>query len=147
MKLHEWLQIAIGNEIEAADVYDRIAQKSEPEIAGIARIFMGEELSHIERIGAIKNSIREFDGELSADMLALAAPNDKTKQSFDEELSFMSRKELFLFALKGEKESIELYSELEKLFEKGSQEQALFEKLAAEEQKHMFFVLQQLHGL
>lgn len=147
MNLYEWLQTAIGNEKGAAGVYGRIAQKSDPDIASIARVFQEEELSHAERISVIVNGIKESDLVLSTDMPNEALIKTKNESLSDDELNFMNRKELFLFALKGEKESIELYGELEKLFGKGSKEGELFGKLAAEEKNHMFFVLQQLHEL
>lgn len=65
----------------------------------------------------------------------------------NKKLDLSSEKEFFGFALQVEKNSVEIYTELLRIFEPDSQSYKNFEELIKEERKHMLYILNRLYEL
>lgn len=56
-------------------------------------------------------------------------------------------KDFFGFALQLERNSVELYTKMQELFEHGSDDHRMFGNLVGEEKKHMLFILNKLYEM
>lgn len=134
-------------EKDAGNIYDIISNKSEGEISEVASIFRKQEIIHAERIQILGEKHRDKEVSIRSEIMYLPEYSLQSERISEDTLNFSTRKELFLFALRGEKDSILLYSEFGKEFDVGSDENIFFEKLANEERGHMYYILQKLHEL
>jgi rubrerythrin len=147
MNLIKYINKFIEMEEDAAWLYEKIAELSDSEIAKIARNYKEEEIRHKEviknmAVSLYNDEIAVDENEISADKLSL-----RSSKYVESELAINSRKDFFLFALQGEKESVSMYNEFLKYLKESTKEHSVFTKLIEEEKQHMYFLLRVLHDM
>lgn len=148
MTLRDLLKALIDTEDSASEIYEEIAKRSNGEIVDISLMFAKEEKSHSKRIGALLQILNDANDIVPMEIsLLLKQFRTLNEKIYTEEVQLATRKELFLYALQMEKDSIVFYQEIEKLFEQFLEGKRLFTQLVEEERKHMYFILMKLHEL
>lgn len=146
MKLREYVEKLIQMELDAAKLYEEIEQVTSEEIAVAARTFKEEEYSHADILKKIFLNLPPE--ELSKEVNSSSVNDHELNSSIEaEDESLQNRKNFFLFALQGEKDSLELYGKLKRLFKDDETLSKTFDNLLLEERKHMYFILKNLHEM
>jgi len=146
MNLLECLEIFVEQEKKAAYVYELIEYKSEGEISKIASKFKHQEQTHIKTLKQLTESILGKDIIIN-DNLKEIVESHKDNVSVINVLSFENRKELFLYALQNEKDSIYQYEQFQRSFNTNEEISFVFETLLKGENQHMYVILEILHDL
>ncbi|WP_353893638.1 hypothetical protein PRVXH_000390 [Proteinivorax hydrogeniformans] len=144
MNLKDCLKHFIHLELEAAKVYEKIAEHSEGEIAQVAKTFQNEEAVHAQRLEELLASKETISNQtVNEELLLLPRYGSELETS----TKLDTRKQLFTFALQAEKDSILMYQEIANQLPESSALYQFFNDLIKEERDHMFFILKKLHEL
>lgn len=146
MKLSEYVEKLIQMELDAAKLYEEIEQVTSEEIAAAARTFKEEEYSHATILKKIFLNLPPEELSKEVDSISVDAYESNSNTVAQDE-NFQNRKNFFLFALQGEKDSLELYGKLKRLFKDDETLSQTFDNLLLEERKHMYFILKNLHEM
>lgn len=147
MKFYDYIDKFIDLERKASNVYEKIKLNSPEKIANIAETFSKEELKHVEWLEGLKQSIPDNEVEINEEFYYISDFNFKSVDSKGSEFKVETEKDLFLFSLQMEKNSILMYSEFKNNFPTESDEYELFKRIIDEERSHMFLILKVLHDL
>lgn len=130
--VNDIIQFAIINEQNAAELYDRYAEKVNSESTKELLKYMANmERSHEERLKALYENKSEFD---SGQPLDLVIDSYRVPTVLNDDSSI---NEVFKFAIESEQKAFELYSALSKA-DFNEKTKAFFNNLAGDEQKHRF---------
>lgn len=147
MNLLLCIERLVEMELDGAKIYEEIANFSPEEISKVAFTFKNEEFKHAK---LLKDMGREVENiRLPADFEKFYDKelNLRSSKYGNDELKFSERKDFFMFALKGEKESISIYEKIKEVFALDSKGYNLMDKLIKEEKNHMYFLLKILHDM
>ncbi len=121
------IEFAIGHEIKASQLYVDLAKKMiTPEVRDLCKELAKEELEHKERLEKEIGKRCELEAGLNH------SKYDILKSDVN---IFKSRIEMFMFAMKKEQASIQLYLDLAKIVNDEESRQ-MFVRLAEEETEH-----------
>lgn len=147
MNLLLCIERLVDMELDGAKIYEEIGSSSPEEISKVASTFKNEEFNHaklLEDMGEEVESISlpaDFEKFYDEELSLRSSRYDKN------ELNFLERKDFFMFALKGEKESIAIYEKIKEIFSLDAKVYNLMERLIKEEKNHMYFILKILHDM
>lgn len=144
MNLRELLEKIALSEEHAMNIYKKIAEKGEENIKKTAEVFAEEKRRHSEEMRKHLKVNEELEEPIPAEIFMLLEIDGKGQESILQREG-ITKKELFTYALKLEKNSILLYEELVKHFQFSPSWSQVFTNLKEEERKHMYFILRNLH--
>lgn len=131
-RFEEIIKFAIGEEIKAAELYEKYA----PVVKEPGAQRMLEEMALMER--GHEQKLRNFEGTGKDTLSKIGEVQDLQISDFlvEKELTGESSiQDVFIFAMKAEQKAFELYTKLAEL-EVGTDTVKLFRELAEEERKH-----------
>lgn len=147
MIFNELLEHIINTEERAGLIYESIAELNDGEIKTIAMNFAKQERHHKEMIKKFIEEADELSQEVSENAYLLLNSYEKNQKETVIKKVDTTRKELFKLALQMEKDSINIYEEIIRLFALEGLSKDYFEKLIKEERGHMYYILKQLHDM
>lgn len=139
MNLYECIDKFTDMEKNAVDIYKKIEDLSQADVKDTAIRFEKEEGRHIEFLNNLKSKIEniEMNPEIEK-FIESIKEEEKGGENF-------SRKDFFLMALQGEKNSINIYQMCKIKFPENTEGHKLFSLLVEEEKSHMLYILKQNH--
>lgn len=147
MKLSEALEYFIELENKSAVLYEKTAETSSKELEIIFLKFRDQELEHAQKLSEYRIDIIDIDLGVRVELLFMEGSGYGVKNYTEEGLKFTSRKDFFIFALQGEKNSILTYTEFKEFLQKDSNEFKMIETFIEEERNHMYYILKMMHDL
>lgn len=147
MNLLLFVDRLIEMELDGAKIYEEIDDQSLGEISEIAVKFKGEEIKHAKLLESMREELAAITLNMDFEKFYEEELNLRSSKYNKDELKFLERKDFFMFALKGEKESISIYEKIKDMFDLDSKGYSLMDKLIKEEKSHMYFLLKILHDM
>lgn len=147
MNLGECFLELANMEEEAANLYKEFSEICSENLKDVIIKLSDEEKKHIGIVYKVSENIKFKEKELGELVNKVFKQQVDYMNVKDKSEILTKEKNFFIFALQMEKNSIEIYTELLKLFKQDSQECKNFEMLLNEEKNHMIYVLNQLHEL
>jgi len=147
MNLQECFLKLAGSEQNAAELYGEFSKGCSERLKPVALSFSKEEQMHKSYMLELSSNENLKEKHLHEDVEVLFKNQEDYLNSNSGMLNITSEKEFFGFALKLEKDSVEIYTKLLEAFQKDSNEYKGFEALIKEERKHMLYVLNKLYEL
>ena len=147
MNLQECFLEFAENEGNAAGLYKTFSLECSKRLKPIVISFSKEEEKHKNYMLELSKNEKLKEKLLHEDVEMIFKNQAENLSSNDEILNVTSEKEFFGFALKLEKNSVEVYTKLLESFQTDSNEYKGFEALIKEERKHMLYILNELYEL
>ena len=147
MKLSKAIEHFIDSENRSAVLYEKIAEISAKELETVLLKFRDEELMHAEKLKEFAKNVLDVDLGVRAELLFMEGSGYGRKKYTEAGLRFTTRKDFFIFALQGEKDSILTYTEFKEFLLKDSNELKMVDIFIEEERNHMYHILKMMHDL
>jgi rubrerythrin len=130
-----------------SEIYEKFSEECSEKLKPVVISFSQEEEKHKKIMLELLNDKKLKRGQVKGAVEKILQKQMDYSNSNGKKLNLISEKEFFQFALKLEKNSIEIYTELLKMFEINSYEYKNFEALIKEEKNHMVYILNKLYEL
>lgn len=147
MNLQECFLKLAGSEEHAAELYEKFSKGCSEKLKPVALSFSMEEEKHKSYMLELSSNEKLKEKHLQEEIEVIFKSQADYLRMNDEILDITSEKDFFGFALKLEKNSVEIYTKLLEAFQKDSSEYKGFEALIKEERKHMLYILNKLYEL
>jgi len=147
MKLQECFLKLSQIEEGGAELYEKFSQKCSEKLKPVVIAFSEEEEKHKNFMLDLSNDENLKEEQLQEDVEKVFQKQADYLNNKDEKLDLTSEKDFFGFALQLEKNSVEIYTELLRIFEIDSIRYKFFEDLINQERKHMLYILNKLYEL
>lgn len=147
MNLQECFLKLAKIEGEAGQLYEKFSEECSERLKLAAMAFSNEEEEHKIYMLELSSNENLKEKQINVDLEVMFNDQVNYLNSNDEMLDLNSEKDFFGFALKLEKNSVEIYTKLLDNFQTESNEYKGFEALIKEERKHMLYILNKLYEL
>jgi len=147
MNLQECFLKLAGSEQNAAELYGKFSKGCSERLKPVVLAFSMEEEKHKRYMLELSSNEKLKEKHLHEDIEVIFKSEADYLRMNEEILNMTSEKEFFGFALKLEKDSVEIYTKLLEAFKPDSNEYRGFEALIKEERKHMLYILNKLYEL
>jgi rubrerythrin len=147
MNLQECFLKLAKSEKEAGELYKNFSKGCSERLKPIVISFSMEEEKHKSYMLELSSNEKLKEKHLQDDVEVIFKNQTDYLSKNDEILNIASEKDFFGFALKIEKDSVEIYTKLLDAFQRDSSEYKGFEALIKEERKHMIYILNKLYEL
>ncbi|MBK5241552.1 hypothetical protein [Clostridium sp.] len=147
MNLQECFLKVAQSEENAAELYEKISVECSERLKPVVISFSKEEIGHKNYMLELASNEKLNEKQLHDEIEEIIKYQEIDLKSNHKALDITSEKDFFGFALKLEKNSVELYTKLLDTFNSDSNEYKGFEVLIKEERKHMLYILNKLYEL
>lgn len=147
MNLQECFLKLSQSEQNAAKLYRKISEDCSERLKPVVISFSKEEEEHKNYMLKLSSNEKLKEKQLHEEIEEIIKYQDDYLKSKEIILNIASEKDFFGFALKLEKNSVELYTKMLNTFQTDSNEYKGFEVLIKEERKHMLYILNKLYEL
>jgi rubrerythrin len=147
MNLQECFLRLAQLEADAGKLYGKFSEQCSERLKPVVISFSKEEEKHKSYMLELSSNENLKEKQINEDLEAMFDDQVNYLNSDDEILDLNSEKDFFGFALKLEKNSVEIYTKLLGDFQTDSNEYKGFEALIKEERKHMLYILNKLYEL
>jgi rubrerythrin len=130
-----------------AELYQNFSEDCSEKLKPVVISFSKEEEKHKSFMLELSNNKKIKEDKLHVNVEKVFQKQVDYLNNKDKKLDLTSEKEFFGFALQLEKNSVEIYTELLRIFETDSHGYKSFEELIKEERKHMLYILNRLYEL
>jgi hypothetical protein len=130
-----------------SELYQKFSQECSEKLKPVVISFSEEEEKHKSFMIELSNYENLKEEQLHEDVEKVFKKQVDYLNNKDEKLDLTSEKDFFGFALQLEKNSVEIYTELLRIFETDSHGYKSFEELINQERKHMLYILNRLYEL
>lgn len=147
MNIYECFLKLAQFEADSAALYQLFSEECSERLKPVLLTFSQEELKHKKAILELSNNEVLKEKELNEHEEKFFQKQVDDSNSNSKDINIASEKAFFRYALQTEKNSIDIYTKLQSIFDIDSYDYKSFETMIKEEKKHMLFILDNLYEL